>query len=81
MPNPLRNLAKGEELIVVWVPIWTDDVSANITKQWNEHMNIYMSNGNIPGQLLQQEFFVHFISTSGHASCSEQLSSVMEKIQ
>jgi hypothetical protein len=82
MPNAYRGLINDdEELLVIWVPLWSDDVSANRTKQFNKHLNIYMANGNLPGALLQQEFFVHFVSTSGHASTPEQMSAVLERIE
>ncbi|KAL0954389.1 hypothetical protein HGRIS_003373 [Hohenbuehelia grisea] len=80
MPNPLRELADGDELYVIMLPIWADDVSGNRSKQYNKHINIYTANGNIPGRLLQ-EYFVCFISTSPNASSPEQLSAVMDQIK
>lgn len=79
MPNNYRKLAKGRELYVLWVPLWVDDVSANISKSYNKHVNVYMTNANLPGQLLLQEYFVHFVSSSPHASCGEQLAAILAK--
>lgn len=81
MPNALRTLAEDEELYVVMVSIWCDDVSGNQSKQYNKHMNIYMANSNLPGRLLQQEYFVRFVSTSPHATSPEQFSVVMDQIR
>ncbi|KAL1683065.1 hypothetical protein EV122DRAFT_202246, partial [Schizophyllum commune] len=80
MPNQLRNLAPEHDIYVVMVPIWADDVSGNRSKQYNKHMNMYMANSNLPGRLLQQEYFVRFVSTSPHASSPEQFSAVRDQI-
>ncbi|KAF8056083.1 hypothetical protein FPV67DRAFT_1732296 [Lyophyllum atratum] len=80
MPNALRQLANDEDLFVVMVPLWCDDVSGNKSKQYNKHINIYMANSNIPGRLLQQEYFVRFVSTSPHATSPEQFSALKEQV-
>ncbi|KAF8997349.1 hypothetical protein BDZ89DRAFT_778528 [Hymenopellis radicata] len=79
--NPLRELAGGEDLYTVFEPIWSDDVSGNKSKQYNKHMNFYGSCANLPGQLLQQEFCVDFISTSPNASTAEQFSAIRDQIK
>jgi hypothetical protein len=81
MPNPLRKLADDEELYVIMLPLWCDDVSGNKSKQYNKHINMYMANSNLPGRLLQQEYFVRFVATSPHATSPEQFSAVMEEIK
>ncbi|KAJ7302618.1 hypothetical protein DFH08DRAFT_641770, partial [Mycena albidolilacea] len=81
MPNPLRAIAGEDDLYVVMVPMWADDVSGNKSKQYNKHMNMYMANSNLPGRLLQQEYFVRFVSTSPHAGSPEQFSAIKEQIQ
>lgn len=81
MPNALRKLSGDEDLYVVMCPLWADDVSGNKSKQYNKHMNMYMANSNIPGRLLQQEYFVRFVSTSPHATSPEQFSAIKEQIK
>ncbi|KAG1762177.1 hypothetical protein EDD22DRAFT_979895 [Suillus occidentalis] len=50
--------------------IFMDDISGNILKQWNKHHAVYMSNANLPHEMLE-EFFVRFITSSPHAAPME----------
>ena len=72
MPNPDQAITKGIPFYLILVDFFGDNVSGNRTKSWNKHRNTYMTNRNLPRQLLQQEFHTHFISTSPSASVTEQ---------
>ncbi|KAF5384429.1 hypothetical protein D9615_003465 [Tricholomella constricta] len=72
MPNILRETSKGKPLFRIRVMVWSDDVSGNVSKQYNAHTNVYVTNVNIPHRISSQEYFVRFCSTSPHASSSEQ---------
>ncbi|KAF8226914.1 hypothetical protein L208DRAFT_1424932 [Tricholoma matsutake] len=80
MPNPLQKLAGDEDLYVVMVPLWCDDVLGSKSKQYNKHINMYMVNSNLPGWLLQQEYFVWFVSTSPHVTSLEQFSALKDQV-
>jgi hypothetical protein len=82
MPNAMRKLVDDDEdLFVIMVSPWADDVSGNRSKQYNKHMNMYTGNGCLPGRLLQQEFHVHFVCSSPHASSAEQFAAFRDDIK
>lgn len=63
------------------MPLWADDVSGARSKQYQKHINVYMANANLPGRLLQQEYFVQFVSTSPFASAPEQLAVITDHVK
>ncbi|KAF8064464.1 hypothetical protein FPV67DRAFT_1672161 [Lyophyllum atratum] len=78
MPNPLRKVANGRPMFRLRVLPWSDDVSGNVSKQYNAHTNVYVINANLPHRTTSQEYFVRFCSTSPHASSSEQFAALSE---
>ncbi|KAG1749584.1 hypothetical protein EDD22DRAFT_958012 [Suillus occidentalis] len=79
-PNPLRAKSKGRMVHTVPLIIFMDDVSGNISKQWNKHRAIYMSNANLPREMIEKEFFVRFIASSPHAPPMELMRAMKESI-
>ncbi|KIK80276.1 hypothetical protein PAXRUDRAFT_15881 [Paxillus rubicundulus Ve08.2h10] len=67
MPNPRHEKSGGRMVLTVPLIIFMDDVSGNISKQWNKHHVVYMSNASMPRKMLEKEFCVQFVSSSLHA--------------
>ncbi|KAG2143512.1 uncharacterized protein EDB93DRAFT_1241410 [Suillus bovinus] len=79
-PNPLCAKANGRMVYTVPLIIFMDDVSGNISKQWNKHHAIYMSNTNLPREMLEKEFFVCFVTSSPHAAPMELMRAMKQSI-
>jgi len=80
MPNPWRAKANGRMVYCVPVIVFMDDVSGNISKQWNKHYVVYLSNANLPRTMLEKEFCVRFVSSSPHATPSELMKGVKDTL-
>lgn len=80
-PNPLRAKARGRMVYTVPLIIFMDDVSGNISKQWNKHYVIYMSNALLPREMLEKQFCVRFVTSSPHATPMELMTALKESIE
>ncbi|KAL0569855.1 hypothetical protein V5O48_012107 [Marasmius crinis-equi] len=80
MPHSRREKAKGRMVYGVPLIIFLDDVSANISKQWNKHHAIYMSNGLLPRQMIEKEFSTRFVTSSPHATPMELVKGLKDSI-
>ncbi|KAG2094609.1 uncharacterized protein F5147DRAFT_747791 [Suillus discolor] len=47
------------------------ELECGLTVQWNKHHTIYMSNANLPHEMLEKEFFVRFVTSSPHTAPME----------
>ncbi|KAI6017560.1 hypothetical protein BKA83DRAFT_4015195, partial [Pisolithus microcarpus] len=79
-PNVWREKSGGRMVYNVPLIIFMDNVSGNISKQWNKHHVIYMSNANLPCEMLEQEFYVWFVTSSPHAAPMELMHAMKESI-
>ncbi|KAG1769945.1 hypothetical protein EV702DRAFT_928114, partial [Suillus placidus] len=78
--HPLHEKAKGRMVYSVPLIIFMDDISGNISKQWNKHHAIYMLNANLPREMLEKEFCVQFVTSSPHAAPMELMHLMQESI-
>lgn len=81
MPHPFREKACGRMVYSVPIIIFMDDVSGNISKQWNKHHVVYMSNGNLPREMIDKEFCIRFVSSSLHATPMELMDALKHSIE
>ena len=81
MPNPWRVKAKGRPVYCVQLNLWQDDVSGNVSKQWNKHYMLCMTLAGIPKKLLFQEYFTHFVTCSPNASALELAKAFIEAVK
>ncbi|KAI0685433.1 hypothetical protein BC835DRAFT_1408832 [Cytidiella melzeri] len=64
----------------VQVIVFIDDVSGNVSQQWNKHHVVYASNTNLSRKMIEKEFSVKFVSLSPHASPIELAKAVCDSI-
>lgn len=81
MPNSWREKAKGRPVFFAQLRLWQDDVSGNVSKQWNKHWVFCLTQAGIPKKLLAKEFFTHYVSCSPEASVLEQAKAIIEAVK
>ncbi|KAI0316170.1 hypothetical protein OF83DRAFT_1164466 [Amylostereum chailletii] len=81
MPNPWR--AKAGNRLVKSVPliVFMDDVSGNITRQWNKHHVIYTSNAWLPREMLGKEWAIRYVTSSPNSPPMELMDSFRQSIK
>ncbi|KAF8257540.1 hypothetical protein EI94DRAFT_1774419 [Lactarius quietus] len=63
------------------VIIFMDDASANISKQWNKQIVVYLSNAGLPREMLDKEFCMRFVTSSPNASPMELMHAVRDSME
>ncbi|KAH0825731.1 hypothetical protein J3R83DRAFT_9938 [Lanmaoa asiatica] len=72
--------ANGRMVYTVPLIIFMDDVSRNVSKQWNKYHVVYMSNTSLPCEMLEKEICVRFVTASPHAAPMELMKVMKESI-
>ncbi|KAN0125421.1 hypothetical protein V8E53_015508 [Lactarius tabidus] len=62
------------------VIIFMDNASANISKQWNKHIVVYLSNAGLPHEMLDKEFCMKFVMSSPNAPPMELMHAVRDSM-
>ncbi|KAI0643316.1 hypothetical protein C8Q79DRAFT_915567 [Trametes meyenii] len=79
--NEWRSRANGRPCYVYFILLGGDDVSGNRSKTWNKHWCFYFCAAGLPLACMNQEYFVHFVSTSQHAGPVEQVAVITGELR
>ncbi|POW11984.1 hypothetical protein PSTT_04786, partial [Puccinia striiformis] len=71
LPNNWREKAQGRIIRHVPITLYADDTSGNKSKQWNKHISFYFTLSGLHPHLTNQEYHMHFLSTSNVATSLE----------
>ena len=71
----------GQMVYTVPVIIFMDDASANILKQWNKYIIVYLLNAGLPHEMLDKEFCTRFVMSSLNAPPMELMHAVWDSIE
>jgi hypothetical protein len=75
-PHPLREVAGDRPVYSIPYLVFVDDVSGNISKQWNKHWCCYISNACLPREEINKRFNIRFMCTTQHASPLKMLDGI-----
>lgn len=67
-------------MISIPLVLYSDDTSGNVSKKWNKHMSFYCSLAGLPPKMTNQDYNIHFISTSNAASALEQADGLADEL-
>lgn len=79
--NPWRIKADGRRVLSFMLWLYCDDTSGNVSKKWNKHNSFLFTAAGLPRSHVNQEYNVHFLSTSNTAPPLEMLDGFVELLQ
>ena len=80
-PSAYKDIWDSWMVYMVLIIIFMDDASANISKQWNKHIVVYLSNMGLPHEMLNKEFCMKFIMSSPNAPPMELMWAVWDSME
>ncbi|QRW07133.1 hypothetical protein RhiLY_06132 [Ceratobasidium sp. AG-Ba] len=80
-PHELREKARGRPVHSVPFVVFVDDVSGNVSKQWNKHWCCYVSNASLPRAEMNKRANIRFMCTTQHTSPLEMMQGVCETFE
>ncbi|KAG0149744.1 hypothetical protein CROQUDRAFT_39427 [Cronartium quercuum f. sp. fusiforme G11] len=63
------------------IMLYLENTSGNKSKKWNKHMAFFCSLAGLLPKLQDQEYNIHFISTSNSATAIELADGIVEELQ
>ena len=79
--NKISRVSPYCNIYTVPVIVFMDDASANVSKQWNKHIVVYLSNAGLPQEMLDKEFCTRFVTSSPNASPMELMRAVRDSME
>ncbi|KAI9610598.1 hypothetical protein H4Q26_006744 [Puccinia striiformis f. sp. tritici PST-130] len=80
LPNNWREKAQGRIIRHVPITLYADDTSGNKSKQWNKHISFYFTLSGLHPHLTNQEYHMHFLSTSNVATSLELAAPIVDDL-
>ncbi|KAI0309831.1 hypothetical protein OF83DRAFT_1179167 [Amylostereum chailletii] len=79
--NDWRIKAKGCRVVSFMIWLYCDDTSGNMSKKWNKHNSFLWTAAGLPREMAQQQYNVHFLSTSNLAPPLEMLDGIVAQLE
>lgn len=79
--NRWRTIAGGRIIRHVPITLYSDDTSGNVSKKWNKHNSYYCTLAGLPPKMTNQEYNIHFVSTSNVATVLEMADQMVDELK
>ncbi|VDB95486.1 unnamed protein product [Peniophora sp. CBMAI 1063] len=79
--NDWRQKAMGHRVVSFWMWLYCNDTSGNLSKKWNKHNSFLWTPAGLSHEMSQQQYNVHFLSTSNIAPPLEMLDGIATQLE